>query len=464
MKKLSIKIKITAWYTLAMIIVSVIALSVMASTTKNVLEREEVGMLINIVNGSARRVHVKNGAIEYSTDFRHTDGGVYIVVYDGNGNKISGDLPENFDDTSGFADDKVKTAKGRDNKVYHIYDRSIYIPDYGTVKIRGMKDTVGSDRILKSIIRNNILIYMLIIFATAAGGFILIKKALKPVEKISATAKKISESSNLSQRIALGDGKDEMYVLANTFDDMLNKIEYTFEKEKQFTSDASHELRTPVSVIMSECDYAQSCELTKEEYGETIEVISRQAERMTSLISQLLTISRMDRNAQKVNFEEFDLKELLEIVCDEQIEIHDEKIKLTLRSENKATIIADKSLVARLLINLINNAYKYGRDGGNITVSLTCGDDFAVISVKDDGIGITEENLNKIWDRFYRVDTSRTDNESMGLGLAMVKQIVQAHGGTAEVNSVPEEGTEFVIKLPTDARKSNDKICGEHRY
>lgn len=448
MKKLSIKIKITAWYTLAMIIVSMIALFVMMSTTKNVLEREEAGMLINIVNNSSRRVFVRNGEIKYASDFRHLDGGVYIVVYDKDGNKISGELPGNFECTEEFEDDVVRTEKADDNKVYHIYERKIHIPNYGEIKIIGMKDTVGSDRILKSIIRNNVLIYMLIILAAAAGGFVLIRKALEPVEKISATAKKISESNNLSQRIALGDGKDEMYVLANTFDDMLNKIECTLEKEKQFTSDASHELRTPVSVIMSECDYAQSCELTREEYGEIIEVISRQAERMTSLITQLLTISRMDRNAQHVNLEEFDLSELLEIVCDEQTEIHADNIQLKMNAEKNLTVIADKSLIARLMINLISNAYKYGKEKGTVTVSLRQENKFAVISVEDDGIGIAEENLSKIWDRFYRADTSRTDNESMGLGLAMVKQITQAHGGTAEVKSTLGIGTVFTVKIP----------------
>lgn len=126
MKRLSIKIKITAWYTLAMIIVSMIALSVMASTTKNVLEREEVGMLINIVNGSARRVSAKNDAIEYAPDFRHMDGGAYIVVYDGNGNKISGDLPENLTDDKS-TDERVRTVSGIDGKKYHVYERRIFL-------------------------------------------------------------------------------------------------------------------------------------------------------------------------------------------------------------------------------------------------------------------------------------------------------------------------------------------------
>lgn len=448
MKRLSIKLKITAWYTIAMIIVSIIALSVMTSTTKNVLDREEVGMLINIVNGSARRIFVKNNTIEYAPGFRHLDGGVNIIIYDKYNNKISGDFPAGISDTETVEDDRVRTVKGSDNKTYHVYERQIPIPNYGIIKIKGIKDTAGSDRILNSIIRNNILIYLLIILAAAAGGFILIKKALQPVEKISATAKKISESSNLSQRIALGSGKDEMHVLANTFDDMLNKIEHTFEKEKQFTSDASHELRTPVSVIMSECDYAQSCDLSIEEYGETIDVIARQAERMTSLISQLLTISRMDRNAQRVCFEEFDLSELVEIVCDEQIEIQEENITLKLNEEKHVNIFADKSLMARLLINLISNAYKYGKDGGTVEVSLKRTENCAVISVSDDGIGISEENINKIWDRFYRADTSRTDDSGLGLGLSMVKQIAQAHGGTAEVSSALGKGTTFIVKIP----------------
>lgn len=448
MKRLSIKLKITAWYTIAMIIVSLIALFVMASTTQNVLEREEVGMLINIVNGSARRVFVKDNTIEYAPGFRHLDGGVNIIIYDRDNNKISGELPDGVTDTEDFEDDRIRTVKGSNNKTYHIYERMIPIPNYGTIKVKGIKDTAGSDRILNSIIRNNILIYLLIILAAAAGGFILIKKALQPVEKISATAKKISESNNLSQRIALGNGNDEMHVLANTFDDMLNKIESSFEKEKQFTSDASHELRTPVSVITSECEYAQSCELSAEEYSETIEVIARQADRMTSLISQLLTISRMDRNAQKVCFEEFDLSELIEIVCDEQAEIHDENITLKLDVEEHVNIYADKPLMARLLINLISNAYKYSKDGGSVTVSLRRCESCAVISVADNGIGISEENINKIWDRFYRADTSRTDDSSMGLGLSMVKQIAQAHGGTAEVSSILGTGSTFTVKIP----------------
>ena len=144
---------------------------------------------------------------------------------------------------------------------------------------------------------------------------------------------------------------------------MLDKIEQSFESEKQFTSDASHELRTPVAVILSECEFIEQCADTADDYRESANSIKRQAEKMSKLISELLSISRMDKKTQKLNFEDIDLSELINFVCDEQAEIHGDEIKLIRNISPSITVDADRFSIARLFINLISNAYKHSRFG-----------------------------------------------------------------------------------------------------
>ena len=275
-------------------------------------------------------------------------------------------------------------------------------------------------------------------------------KALAPISKMRKTAQEIADSNDLPKRLSLGDGKDEVYRLGAVFDEMLDKIEASFEAEKQFTSDASHELRTPVSVILSECEYAMDCAKTEEEYQDSLAVIKRQGGKMSKLISELLTISRMDKHNLIPEFEEVNLSELLEIVCEEQREISEGNIALDLDIEENVCAKADSSLIARLFVNLIQNAFQYGRDGGYVQVSLKSENGNILFSVTDNGIGIKKEELPKIWERFYQVNQSRTNpNGSMGLGLAMVKQIAQIHKGRMEVKSELGEGSTFTFIMPS---------------
>ena len=178
--------------------------------------------------------------------------------------------------------------------------------------------------------------------------------------------------------------------------------------------------------------------------------VKEQAERMSRLISGLLTISRMDKNTIQTTFEEVDVSELLEFVCDEQEEIHTESIKLLRQIDEGICARADRLLLIRLCINLISNAYSYGKDGGTVNVSLKSDLNTLTLSVSDDGIGIPPEHLPKIWERFYRVDPSRSENTngSMGLGLSMVKWIAECHGGSVSVTSVTNAGSTFTFTMP----------------
>ncbi len=237
---------------------------------------------------------------------------------------------------------------------------------------------------------------------------------------------------------------------------MLDRIEQTFEREKQFTSDASHELRTPVAVILSECEYMADCSLTAEEYREAADSVKDQAEKMSRLINELLTISRMERNTIKLDFEETDISELLNFVCDEQEELHNGSIILTRNIAPDISAYSDRLTIMRLFINLISNAYSYGKENGHINVSLDTDKNNIKVSVKDDGIGISTENLPKIWERFYQADPARTSdrNGSSGLGLPIAKMIAALHHGNISVSSQIGKGSEFIFTFPSNMKKS----------
>ena len=230
---------------------------------------------------------------------------------------------------------------------------------------------------------------------------------------------------------------------------MFARLETSFEAEKQFTSDASHELRTPVAVILAQCEDARRGAQTPEQYAEAIDVIERQAGRMSSLIAQLLQMTRLEQGTQRAAFEQADLSGLVEVICAEQPQL---PRGITIQTDIQPDVEAwfDVTLMSRLLQNLINNAARYGRENGHIWVSLRHVEHDAVLSVRDDGIGIPADRLDKIWKRFYQVEASRGAANGAGLGLPMVRQIAALHGGTVTVDSREGEGSCFTLRFPTE--------------
>ena len=285
----------------------------------------------------------------------------------------------------------------------------------------------------------------IVLFATVLSYFVT-KRAFKPVAKITTAAANIAAGNNLSQRLNMSDGKDEISTLASTFDSMLDTIERNFEKEKQFTADASHELRTPIAVIMAQSEFALDSKATKEDRIEAIHSINRQSKKMNKLLSELLNLARADNKVEALEKESFDICELAEMVLAEiEAEAKAKNITLTLETKEPIYVRADQTQIMRVLINLINNAVKYGKEGGRVNVSVESKDEgHALCKVSDDGIGISQEDLKCIWNRFFRADSSRSsESGSMGLGLPMVKSIIEAHGGTVSAESVLGEGSVF---------------------
>ena len=273
---------------------------------------------------------------------------------------------------------------------------------------------------------------------------------VKPIRKLIENMKEIRNGDDLSSRIDVGNGSDEVYELADNYNEMLDRLEYSFEKEKQFTSDASHELRTPVSVINAQLDLLDD-KSTIEEYREAEAVIRRQSRRMTTLIEDMLCFSRLDNGSDMYPKYKFDFSALCKSIAEDMKLIGFKRINLEFEIEDKISICGSEKLLTRMVQNLIDNAYKYGKENGNIKVTLIKEkDNICVLNVSDDGLGIKEEDKEHIFDRFYRADKSRSNRNKTsgnGLGLSMVKKIAQYHDGSVTVDSEYGKGSNFKVSL-----------------
>ena len=503
MSKISLKLKITLWYVGVLIILSFFILYAMTMISQSFIVNNVEKNLVDTVTAFSHTIkEVHNTVIdemdlptipesedkaesedressnavvvplsastgvtkmpEY-TDFVHPDifedvpehslfnQGIQMAVYDSDGFLIFGQEPYGLNETFTF-EDKVLKSEKYNGKTYCVYDRFVAITEFENYWVKGVVCLSDETLAVQTMVQCNIFLILAFILVTGLGGYIILSGAFVPINKIIKTAKDISESNNLTQRLNITNGSSEIYSLASAFDGMLDKIEGSFEKEKQFTSDASHELRTPISVILSECEYGEECADTVEDLKEVISSVKSQATKMSKLVSELLMISRMDSHRLKLNFEEVDLGELLTFVCEEQMEIQTKKISLVQNIQDGVMANVDRLLITRLFINLISNAYQYSDEGTTITVSLFKDKDGIKFSVKDEGIGIAEENIPKIWDRFYQVDPSRTDEQdsSSGLGLPMVKWIAECHNSQLLVDSELGKGTTFMLVLPIE--------------
>jgi heavy metal sensor kinase len=278
-------------------------------------------------------------------------------------------------------------------------------------------------------------------------GYFYVKRALRPVQTMTQTALEIEEK-NLAKRLDIS-GNDELGQLASTLNRMLIRLEEAFKREKQFTADASHELRTPLAVVQGEATLALKKDRNVEDYKRSLEAISQETERMSSIIKQLLFLARYENNKQ-LEFKEVNLKELLtELAYDIELLSEDKSLHFQLNAQNDLIVEGDKVSLRELFLNLLNNAIRFTPQGGNVSLTLSRVGNNACVAVKDTGIGIAEEHIKHIFERFYRVDKSRSRSEGgVGLGLSICQRIAELHGGTIEVDSEVGKGSTFSVLLP----------------
>jgi len=287
------------------------------------------------------------------------------------------------------------------------------------------------------------------VLALALGaGWWLTGRAIRPIENISMAASRIA-SGNLSERIRVPNNRNELGRLASILNSTFARLESAFERQRQFTADAAHELRTPLAIMISETQTALTRRRTEEEYRETVEGCLDTAQQMRRLTESLLGLARFDSGDTETQRTEVDLVKAAQAVI-ERLKPLAEKQHVQLRGEfAPAFSFSSADRVSQVITNLLTNAIDYNRPDGEVCVSTTCESAFVLLAVTDTGPGIPAEDLPYIFDRFYRVDRSRSRVEGhTGLGLAICKAIVEAEGGTIAASSTLNVGTTFTIRFP----------------
>lgn len=391
------------------------------------------------------QLEVEDGVLLADDDDVFVKDGTFTAVYDTEGHFLCGHMPTSKLDRQPFSQGKLSHYA-----TWTMFDADFNVDGYGEVHIRSVVDTKTTAGFVVELKRLAVAALALMAALAVALVYLVLRRFFKPISKMTATAEQIASGTDLSRRIELGKSKDEFYKLGNSFNNMMDRLEESFEKERRFTSNASHELRTPISVILSESEMAMGEGRTAGEREESLGKIHVQAAHMSALVSQLLMLARADRGDARINFEDVDLSELMELVAETGAELATEKdIEIKTAIQPNIHVAGDQGLLMRMVLNLVENAIRYGVTGGHVTVALSSDGDRVRGTVSDDGIGIREEDLPHIWERFYQVEAARGGlDRGSGLGLSMVRFIAGAHHGTVSCESKPGEGSVFTFELP----------------
>ncbi|MFO0936773.1 MAG: HAMP domain-containing sensor histidine kinase [Gemmataceae bacterium] len=293
------------------------------------------------------------------------------------------------------------------------------------------------------------------------GGWLVSQRIFLPVTKIAETAARIT-GDNLSERIDESQIDHELGGLAKTLNGTFSRLEASFERQARFTADASHELRTPLAVIRSQAELALLRERKPDEYKAALESCHSSAVRMTDLVERLLALARADAGWPGLVREPIALDRLVMDVV-ELMRPLAEKKGLTLKARIKpAQVIGDHSVLSQLATNLISNAITYNKPDGKIHVSVDPVDGGVSFIVADTGVGISEADRERLFERFFRVDKARSRaSGGTGLGLAICKAIVDAHGGWIDVESTEGKGSEFRVWFPMENRTGQQAAQGK---
>ena len=433
--RVPVSIKVTAWFTAVIIFLFGIVLSSVILLEDRYINNTSTEELVSAVE----KIY------ENPDEFENFDDGIYYIKYNADNEIIAGKIPKDFDLALAFSIEDINTYQIENKKFLYYDTRLKNTGDW----IRGIYPLSKFQNNISKIW--NIGFYYIapfLIILVIFIGYRIVKNAFKPVKKISETALEIKKSKNFSRRIELDNSEDEIHKMASAFNEMLDTVEETFIHEKQFSSDVSHELRTPITVILAQSDYALDYVDTLDEAMESFEVINRQAKKMTSLINQIMELSKLERQneieKERINFSNI----ILQLLEDYKPLLENSNIELIINIEKDLRIYGNKLMIERLFINLFTNAMKFTKT--TISVSLNRINKEIILQIKDDGVGIAKEEQKYIWDRFFQINNSRNKdkNRGSGLGLSMVNKIAQLHSATIEVESEIGKGACFIVRFP----------------
>ncbi|HVB20919.1 MAG TPA: HAMP domain-containing sensor histidine kinase [Ktedonobacteraceae bacterium] len=302
---------------------------------------------------------------------------------------------------------------------------------------------------LQSIILALLILAPFVLLLSAGGSYWLAKRAFRPILYLTRTAREI-KAGDLHRRVPVPRARDEVHDLALTLNDMIGRLDQAFTQQRRFVADASHELRTPVTVIRSVTDIALENALTLEEAIAVLRDVNAESERLGQLINDLLALARADEGQLSLDCEPVRLDLLAHDVADTMEPLALERaITLTVQATSPAIVLGDTARLIQVMMGLVDNALTYTNAGGSVTLSVEVNTGYATFAVHDTGIGIAPRDVEHIFERFYRADPARSRAAGgSGLGLSIVDWIVQAHQGTIVVESQERQGSTFTVKLP----------------
>ena len=475
MRGVSLKVKLTALYTFFMVLVTCVVLAVLFSlSTREVLSSTQ-NRLERRVQESTDDIRLRDGEIRVDSDFYSVSGDIYLSLYDENRYLLYGKIPYGFNADPELADGNLRVIQDAENRQeWYVYDLSFRLDGEHIVYVRGITSITEAEASFAVTVRFALILFPLLIVVTALIGYRFTRRTLLPVRRITETVQKIRADGDLSRRVGMPEtgrkgmpetgndavtgkfsarrkSRDEIARLAETFDGMLGEMEEAFEREKRFTSDVAHELRTPVAVILAQCGECLRDETLPERQRQELEVIERKAREISDNIGSLLFLTRADQGRQALQREMVNIGELTRLAAAQEeflAEEREQDVEIVCEMPEELWVFVDETLYIRMISNLISNAVFYGRRKGHVWISLREENGRVVGSVRDDGIGISREDLPHIWERFYRADSARSEGNHSGLGLPLVQWIVEAHGGRIRVRSELGKGSEFTFILP----------------
>lgn len=313
--------------------------------------------------------------------------------------------------------------------------------------IQVAQDRSADEQFMKQFAALLAAVLALAVLASAIIALTVTKRGLRPLAEMTRALKRVGPKQ-LHERVTPAGWPRELQPLAVAFDDMLARLEDSFARLSQFSADIAHELRTPVANIRGEAEVALTRSRTVEEYREVIESTIAECQHLGHIVDNLLFLARTEAAEGHLQRSNFDGRAAIEKIAAFHEPIAEEQ-KLTIRCAGEATFVADEMLFSRAVNNLVENAAHHTPRGGTIEISIATRDGSSEVSVKDTGCGIAAEHLPRVFDRFYRADSSRS-SEGVGLGLALVKSIMDLHGGTATIQSELGRGTKVALSFPSN--------------
>ncbi|MFZ9870185.1 MAG: sensor histidine kinase [Candidatus Kapaibacteriota bacterium] len=296
-----------------------------------------------------------------------------------------------------------------------------------------------------------ILLYSIpiVLLGSVLLGWFLARRALRPVDVIAQRAQRIT-AERLSDRLPVLQSNDEIGRLTAILNEMIARLERSFDQIRQFTSDASHELKTPLAILMGELEVALRKEIPDEDVRHTLQSCLEEVVRLTHVVQGLLDLSRAESGQLVLELHPIDLSDIVRDITEDVVILAEPKqIRVESHIDPHVEILGDAVRLHQALLNVIENAIKYTPAGGTVVVALHAQDHEALVTVRDTGSGIPEDQIHRIFDRFFRVDKARSSNiHGTGLGLAIVQWVVRSHEGSVRVESVVGEGTTFVLSFP----------------